>query len=46
MVMHVPVICNDCWLVVGQRNGTEEGSGVMARECGQTLDQGQGQDLR
>jgi len=29
MVMHVPVICNNCWLVVEQRNGTEEDSGTF-----------------
>ena len=26
MVVHVPVACDGCWLVVGQRDGTEEGS--------------------
>ena len=29
MVMHVPVTCDDCWLVLGQRDGTEEGSGTF-----------------
>ena len=29
MVVHVPVICDDCWLVVGQRDSTEEGSSTF-----------------
>jgi len=28
-VMHVPVACDDCWLVVGQRDGMEEGSSTF-----------------
>jgi len=29
MVMHVLVACDNCWLVLGQRDGTEEGSGTF-----------------
>ena len=29
MVMRVLVTCDDCWLVVGQRYGKEEGSGTF-----------------
>jgi len=29
MVVHIPVICDDCWLVVEQRNDMEEGSGTF-----------------
>ena len=29
MVVHVPVACDDCWLVVGQRDSMEEDSGTF-----------------
>jgi len=29
MVVHVLVVCDDCWLVMGQRNGMEEGSSIF-----------------
>jgi len=29
MVVHVPVACDDYWLVIGQKDGTEEGSGIF-----------------
>ena len=29
MVVHVPVTYDDCWLAVGQRNGTEKSSGTF-----------------
>jgi len=29
MVVYVPVACDNYWLVMGQRNGTEEGSGTF-----------------
>ena len=28
-MIHILVACDDCWLVVGQRDGTEEGSGTF-----------------
>ena len=29
MVVHILIIYNNCWLVVEQRNGMEEGSGIF-----------------
>jgi len=29
MVVYVLVTCDDCWLVMGQRDGTEEVSGTF-----------------
>ena len=29
MIVDVSVICNDCWLVVEQRNSTEESSSIF-----------------
>jgi len=29
MAVHVLIACDDCWLVMEQRNGTEEGSGTF-----------------
>ena len=29
MVVHVPVTCDDCWLVIGQKDGMEKGSGTF-----------------
>ena len=29
MVVYVPVACNDCWLVIGQKDGMKEGSGTF-----------------
>ena len=29
MVVHVPVAYDDCWLVMGQKDSMEEGSGIF-----------------